>query len=53
MKKFQVYTTLDEFESMHKSIDSHRANAKEVKVPRQALLNLLMDHSRMLKELDV
>ena len=53
MKKVVLYTTQEEFESMHGAIDSHRANAKEIKVPRQALLNLLMDHSKMMKELDL
>ena len=49
--KIELYTTIDEFEKLHEIIDSHRANAKEIKVPRQTLMNLLMDHSIMCKEL--
>lgn len=53
MKKFSLYTTVKDFEAMHEAIESHRANAKEVKVPRQILLNLLMDHSKMCKEFNL
>lgn len=50
MKKLALYTTVGDFEKLHAAIESHRANAKEIKVPRQTLINLLMDHTRMCKE---
>jgi hypothetical protein len=50
-KKITLYTTVDDFEKLHEVINSHRANAKEIKVPRQTFMNLLMDHSKMCKEL--
>lgn len=53
MKKIALYTTVKDFESLHAAIDAHRANAREVKVPRQILLNLLMDHTKMCKELNI
>lgn len=51
MKKIELYTTVKDFEQLHEIINSHRANAKEIKVPRQVFMNLLMDHSKMCKEL--
>jgi hypothetical protein len=53
MKKIVLYTTVSDFELLHAAIDKHRANAKEIKVPRQVLMNLLMDHSVMCKELNL
>ena len=53
MKKITLYTTNKEFEELHAIINSHRANAKEIKVPRQTFMNLLMDHSKMCKELNL
>ena len=50
-KQITLYTTIDEFEKLHEIIDSHRANAKEIKVPRQTFMNLLMDHSNLCKAL--
>jgi len=52
-KTITLYTTIDEFEKLHEIINSHRANAKEIKVPRQTFMNLLMDHSNMSKVLKV
>jgi hypothetical protein len=51
MKNLELYTTLEEFEELHKIIDAHRANSKNVTVPRQTLINILMDHSRIIKHL--
>lgn len=53
MKKIELYTTVSDFELLHAAIDSHRVNAKEIKVPRQVLMNLLLDHSKMCKELNL
>ena len=50
-KQVVLYTTLEQFEQLHAIIDGHRANAKEIKVPRQTFMNLLMDHSNMCKAL--
>lgn len=50
-KQVVLYTSLEEFEKLHEIINSHRANAKEIKVPRQTFMNLLMDHSNMCKAL--
>lgn len=50
-KELKLYTTVDEFEKLHEVINSHRANAKEIKVPRQTFMNLLMDHANMCKAL--
>lgn len=52
-KEIVLYTSLEEFEKLHEIINSHRANAKEIKVPRQTFMNLLMDHSKMCKELNL
>jgi hypothetical protein len=43
----KLYTTDKDFDMLHQAVDKFRKNAKEVKVPRQALLNLLMDHANM------
>ena len=45
----KLYTNDEEFELLHQAVDKARKNAKEVKVPRQALINLLMDHSHLVK----
>jgi len=43
----KLYTDDEQFDTLHAAVDKARKNAKEVKVPRQALLNLLMDHANM------
>ena len=45
----KLYTNDEEFDLLHQAVDKTRKNAKEVKVPRQALINLLMDHSHLVK----
>ena len=45
----KLYTNDEEFDLLHQAVDKARKNAKEVKVPRQALINLLMDHSHLVK----
>ena len=41
----QLYTTLDQFDDLHAKVDEGRT--KLVQVERQALLNILMDHSML------
>ena len=45
----KLYTTDEDFDLLHLAADKARKNAKEVKVSRQALINLLMDHSHLVK----
>ena len=45
----KLYTNDEEFELLHQAVDKARKNAKEVKVSRQALINILMDHSHLVK----
>ena len=45
----KLYTNDEEFDLLHQAADKARKNAKEVKVSRQALINLLMDHSHLVK----
>ena len=45
----KLYTTDEDFDTLHLAADKARKNAKEVKVSRQALINLLMDHSHLVK----
>ena len=44
----KVYTSDTDFDSLHQAVDKARKNAKEVKVTRQALMNMLMDHSNFI-----
>lgn len=44
----QLYTSMDEFETMHERHDRTRSTSKTVTVDRQALIHILMDHARML-----
>mgnify|MGYP003626421365 FL=1 len=46
-----LYTTQEQFENLHTIIDGSRANARSIKMDYQSVINLLMDHSAMLKEL--
>ena len=46
-----LYTTLAEFEGLHERHDRTRSTSKTLTVERQALINILMDHSRMLETL--
>jgi hypothetical protein len=47
----QLYTSMDEFETMHARHDRTRSTSKTVTVDRQALIHILMDHARMLEAL--
>ncbi|MFT3671277.1 hypothetical protein [Aestuariivirga sp.] len=50
MKRYQTHTTQDQFEEMHRRLDKTKRTSATVNVPREALTNLLMDHSNMMKE---
>lgn len=47
----RLYTTRSQFEQMHERQDRTRSTSKTVTVDRQGLINILMDHSRMLDAL--
>lgn len=47
----QLYTTLRQFEELHLRHDRTRSTGKTMTVDRQALINLLMDHSRLVDAL--
>jgi len=46
-----LYTTMEEFEGLHARHDRTRSTSKTITVDREALIHLLMDHSRMLDTL--
>jgi hypothetical protein len=46
-----LYTTMREFESLHERYDRTRSTSKTVTVDREALIHLLMDHSRLVEAL--
>ena len=37
----KIYTNDEHFDILHRAVDKARKNAKEIKVPRQSLLNVL------------
>lgn len=47
----ELYTTMQEFETLHERHDRTRSTSKSVAVERQALIHILMDHGRMLDAL--
>lgn len=47
----KLYTSMNQFEDLHLRHDRTRSTSKTVTVDRQALINILMDHSRMLDTL--
>lgn len=46
-----LYTTMREFEALHERYDRTRSTSRTVTVEREALIHLLMDHSRMVEAL--
>ncbi len=46
-----LYTTVRQFEELHLRHDRTRSTSKTVTVDRQGLINLLMDHSRLVDAL--
>ena len=51
MKKLQ--TTTNQFHDMHVVVDKARPKTKTVTVEKDALFNLLVDHSKMVGELQI
>lgn len=49
--QLRLYTTMRQFEELHRRHDRTRSTSKTVTVDRKALINILMDHSRMLDAL--
>ena len=49
--RLTLYTTMLEFEGLHARHDRTRSTSKTITVDREALIHLLMDHSRMLDTL--
>jgi transposase-like protein len=47
----QLYTTMEEFETLYERHDRTRSTSKTVTVDRQALIHILMDHGRMVEAL--
>ena len=45
----QLYTTMEEFETLYERHDRTRSTSKTVTVDRQALIHILMDHGRMVE----
>jgi hypothetical protein len=45
-------TTQEQFEGLHEATAKVRSTSKTVKVDKEALLNLLMDHSDMTHKLE-
>lgn len=39
----------EQFESIHEALDKTRSNSKSVKVDKQALTNLLIDHTHLVQ----
>lgn len=46
-----LYTTMREFEGLHERHDRTRSTSRTVTVDREALIHLLMDHSRLVEAL--
>ncbi len=49
--KMKLYTSDKDFDLLHQAVDKARKNAREVKVPRQSILNVLMDHANFITTL--
>ena len=48
----KIYTSDTDFDALHQAVDKARKNAKEVKVTRQALMNMLMDHANFIGKME-
>ena len=46
-----LYTTMREFEGLHERYDRTRRTSRTATVDREALIHLLMDHSRLVEAL--
>lgn len=49
--KIKLKTSLETFDKLHLILDASRPSTETIKVPRQALSDLLKDHSTMFREL--
>jgi len=49
--RMKLYTSDEDFDTLHLAADKARKNAREVKVPRQSILNVLMDHANFIATL--
>ena len=50
--RISLNTTVDNFDDLYQVVDKARKNAKIVKVNRELLINLLMDHSLLISSLN-
>jgi hypothetical protein len=50
--RISLSTTADNFDDLYQVVDRARKNAKIVKVNRELLINLLMDHSLLINSLN-
>jgi hypothetical protein len=48
----KLHTSDEQFESLHRVCDKARTTSKAVTVDRQALINLLMDHSNLVAQVE-
>jgi hypothetical protein len=46
--RMKLYTSDKDFDLLHQAVDKARKNAREIKVPRQSLMNMLMDHAHFI-----
>lgn len=51
-KPIKLICSQDQFEDIHFVLDKARKNAKQVKVNRIALVNLLIDHAALIKKVE-
>ena len=47
----KLSTTDDQFHLLHVAVNKARENTKTVSVPKEALINLLIDHGKMVHSL--
>ena len=47
----KLETSLNQYEELHKLLDTKRRKTKMTSAPTQSLINLLIDHSRMCAKL--
>ena len=43
--KIDCHASIANFDELHRLVNTARRNTKHIKVPKQTLLNVLMDHS--------
>lgn len=50
--KMSLSLSHKDFEDLHTTVDRVRSHTKKIYVDRQSIVNLLMDHSKLIQELD-